>query len=178
MLIFNACDGEHNIIQFVLGPQTQLQLDMMGVIKLDLDKLLSGFESDLPFKLVVTRSDNEQKTLQRLQSTSGSPPFPPSFFTKDGENNMEEPQSSVHEEDYTQNESQPYEDEDPRGQYVKELVCPGCKSKGVYLKKDMPPYCADCLKIELGLGNIKEPVDVPEEEPKKKTKAKTKKKTK
>jgi len=162
MLIFTANDGTNNIVQFVIGPETNFQMDMMGSIKLDLGKLLDQFDNKLPLKMVITSSNDESKTYQMLSATNGVPPFPPAFFKS--EKSMDEQpyigpmMTEVNEEgnafDCAYN--------DPRGQYVDDIKCPGCKTMGVYLKKQMPPYCADCLKIELGLGNIEVPV--PEEE--------------
>ena len=40
---------------------------------------------------------------------------------------------------------------DPRGEWTPNLLCPKCYAKGVFVKEGMPPLCADCLKIELGL---------------------------
>jgi hypothetical protein len=171
MLIFRANDGENNIIQLVVGPETRFQLSMMGVIKVDLANLIDGFDTATPLKLVITATDSEHKTMEALNVTDGSPPFPPEFF-KSGRDMGREPigEPPIHE-GVAEPESAEYYHEDPRGQYVEEIKCPGCKSLGVYLKANMPPYCADCLKIELGLGNIDESSDdeeVEEEEPKSK----------
>lgn len=162
MLLFTANDGDHNIVQLVIGPETRFQLDITGVIRVDLGKVLENFDNDLPLKMVVTSSDSEQRTSQMLMATNGCPPFPPAFFKSaeevakiTAERVQENSDSDVVEEQDTQ---ECYH-EDPRGQYVDEIQCPGCKTLGVFLKKNMPPYCADCLKIELGLGNIAEPTD-------------------
>jgi hypothetical protein len=144
MLIFNACDGNYNIIHIVMGPQTQFQLDMTGRLKIDLQRVIANFENSLPVKMVMTRTENEKRTVQMLSSLNGQLPFPPTFFEDEEQQELT---------DDAEEERTMYE-ESPLGQYAKELVCPGCKEHGVYLKKDMPPYCADCLKIELGLGNI------------------------
>jgi hypothetical protein len=163
MLVFTANDGDHNIVQLVIGPQTRFQLDITGVIRIDLGKILENFDNDLPLKMVVTSAECEQRTAQMLAATNGAPPFPPAFFKSAAEvARITEERMQQAEDDAVvveETDSQDFYHEDPRGQYVDEIQCPGCKTLGVFLKKNMPPYCADCLKIELGLGNIDDSVD-------------------
>jgi hypothetical protein len=148
MLIFNSSDGKNNIIQLVMGPETQLQLDMSGCVKVNLQGLLENFDNEtgLPFKLYITRSNNEQQTMKMLGIQS-EPEHEPRYITTDEDTRAVDNTDEYHDD---------YSYSHPFGEYVKEIICPKCNEYGVFLKEDQPACCGDCLKIEKGLGNIPE----------------------
>lgn len=176
MLVFNSCDGETNYIHLVVGPQTDLHFDMVGSIQLELSKILELYPNkELPFELVITRSDNELLTLMKLKS-SGHPAVQ-SMDGNDDENESDDEnetpndipntiakvlstiKSKMADNASTNKESteEPKQTKvkDPRGSFTDKYMCPLCGSKGVFLKENRAPMCADCIKIDAGLGNIK-----------------------
>jgi hypothetical protein len=169
MIIFKVCDGEYNILQLVIGPQTDYQLDLEGLINLDLEELIDSFQYDLPFKLVISRSNDEVRTMEMTQRINGGNSQQHVVIKKDTKNNQND--------DYDEDETVEYYYDDPRGEFIKGIPCPLCKADGVFLKKGQVPICADCLKIELGLGNVKIPKkeESNEEKPKPKPNSKNKK---
>lgn len=161
MIIFTACDGKNNIVQLIIGPQTELQFNMLGSIKIDLNELLKRFQKDLPLKMILTSTSDEFRTIDLLENSSNDGTTPIIKYDDSESETWTEVSPDggkqiPHEPKKNIKQSTPKPQMDPRGIYMKDIICPGCKTEGVYIKKQMPPYCADCLKIELGLGNITE----------------------
>lgn len=151
MLLINTSNGEVNIINCILGQQSDVQLSMVGSIHIDIDLLLEKFNnSDLPLRMVITKTDDEYRMAHLIEkNVTGDS----SFLT-----DLNEEVFDSYVEEIESESDQPVNN-DPRGQYAEDIICPLCKTKGVYLKENKPALCVDCLKIEYGLGNF----DVEEE---------------
>jgi len=71
MLILKRIQEDVNLIHLVIGPETDLQFDMLGALNLDLQGIIDSFPNhNLPVSLMVTRTDNELYTMQQLQQNS------------------------------------------------------------------------------------------------------------
>ena len=60
-----------NVVHLVLGPESELFLDMNGAAIASLDDTLAQFDSNRPIFVSITRTRNEADTVSRLQ-TSGA----------------------------------------------------------------------------------------------------------
>ena len=154
MLIFNTTDGDSNCIHLVIGPQTDLQFDMSGFVRLDISEMLERYpDKSLPLNLILTRSDNEAATMAKLR-----------LMNHPAVSGMIEADEDEEDEDDTpaepeQSTKQVGKVKDPRGLFTKKFKCPMCGEPGVFLKENRPVLCGDCMKIELGLGRASTPED-------------------
>ena len=150
MVIFCACDGISNVVHMIFGPQTGFQFDLLGKCELNLDDFIESFpDPTLPFKLIVTRSDDEHRTMEDIINYGEGKELPE--YT-DGE--MESGTFDLDETKATSAEFPNINKGDIRGTFAREIICPLCKGKGVFLKSGTVPICGSCLEIEKGLGNL------------------------
>jgi hypothetical protein len=153
MLIFNVTDGENNIIHCISGPETDFQLDMAGSVKLDITHIAGNFDETRPLKMVFTRSSSEMNTLNMMKQAGGMLPFGgPDFFADQerGDDSAYGGDDSSYGGESNEKEELVATDKDPRGKFTKSYLCPQCLTAGVFLKKDYPVLCGDCMKIEIG----------------------------
>ena len=149
MLIFNTTDGDVNSIHLVIGPQTDLQFDMVGFLRLDISEMLERYpDKSLPLTLLMTRSENEFVTMQKLKLMGHSS----INEIIDDEDDDDDDDESPDQSEQSINQTESTKSKDPRGTYNKNYRCPMCRELGVFLKKDKMVLCGDCMKIELGLG--------------------------
>lgn len=135
MIIITGTDGTNNIIQLVLGPQSDLQLGSTKFIPLDLDEIIKEFEDQfLPVKLTITRTNNEVDLAIRLEN---------------GKKNVKYTSTGVPGVEKT------LDSKDTARTFRIDFTCPYCDTKGVWVENRMPTMCEGCLAIEEGLARRK-----------------------
>jgi len=161
MIVLQNMTETNNIIHLIIGPQTNFQFDMSGALEVDIQKMIDQFPNkNLPIKLVITRSLNESETasiLSAMTAARGSQEYsiPENDNSNSKSNVMKNLLKMLEEEKKKQNNKVGISGaDDPRGLWEPRLICPKCYNKGVFLKQGNPPLCADCLKIEKGIGNV------------------------
>lgn len=141
MLLFQTSNGEFNFIHIIIGQESDLQLALNGSLDVPISEVIAAFKDpSLPTIMRITNPESEEYTRELLEQDLAEEKTEgcdcPSCESKKSEKGKE------------QTHTQP---NDSRGIFTTDFLCPKCGSKGVFLKKDSPPLCADCIKIENGL---------------------------